>query len=374
MFPVLVDISTEAVAFAVVALIFASAVVRTRFRQNNEETTYLAVFLGLNVKWSEVSASLPHALRQSFLIVAVEIVLYWAWTVFVRPITYEAVSLRLYSYDMAIFVAFVVGTYTVSRTIRTAALGSNTSARLRELGGHSFFWLLVAGVAGSNVLYNLIKLNEDSIGGGLDVLLFWRWWDFGFVWYGGLIAGILATWYLARCHGLGFWSMADIFAPAASLMHAVGRLGCFAAGCCFGSPVGALPVGVRYPAGSPAWHEHLSAGLINHASDVSASVYPVQIFEALGEVLIFAILRFGVERSQRRFDGKVVLVYLLSYALLRSVLEVFRGDSVRGFIIEWPKYGDLTLFLSTSQMISILVAGASIVFICRRRIAVQPHG
>jgi phosphatidylglycerol:prolipoprotein diacylglycerol transferase len=55
--------------------------------------------------------------------------------------------------------------------------------------------------------------------------------------------------------------------------------------------------------------------------------------------------------KRKRFDGQVGLTYFMLYPIIRSIIEIFRGDSVRGFVIEG--------LLSTSQFISILVFAAA---------------
>jgi phosphatidylglycerol:prolipoprotein diacylglycerol transferase len=110
---------------------------------------------------------------------------------------------------------------------------------------------------------------------------------------------------------------------------------------------------VQFPHDSAAWYEHLTKHLIERSAATSLPVYPTQLFEAGGEALIFVALLFI--RSRKRFHGQVTLSYFFLYPLLRTVIEMFRGDSIRGFLLHWPEKGH-EMLLSTSQAVSLVVA------------------
>ena len=130
----------------------------------------------------------------------------------------------------------------------------------------------------------------------------------GFVFYGGFICATLAAVVYARLKKLPLAKLADIFAPSIALGHAFGRMGCFFNGCCYGKPC-SLPWAVKFPP------PHLMAGI---------PVHPTEIYEALGNLLIFAGLSLFYHR--KRYDGQVFWLYVLGYGVLRSVVELFRGD------------------------------------------------
>src|SRR6185295_13470681 len=91
-----------------------------------------------------------------------------------------------------------------------------------------------------------------------DCLAPLRVWDGGLVFYGGAITGIGVGALYARRRGLAFAPLADLIAPALAIGHALGRLGCFAAGCCYGKACAAgARACVSFPTGSVA-HEHLA--------------------------------------------------------------------------------------------------------------------
>jgi len=172
------------------------------------------------------------------------------------------------------------------------------------------FWLLCAGIAGSWLLNVLLQLPHYST---------------GFVFYGGAIAAAGALWLFARRRRLDPWRLGDVLAPGAALAHALGRLGCFAAGCCYGKTCPAPP-GVHFPA-------------------LDTAVHPTQLYEAAGNVALFFAL--VVLRPRKRFHGAVLLAYAAGYATLRFVVEFWRGDP-RGELGGW----------STSQIVALAVAAA----------------
>lgn len=149
----------------------------------------------------------------------------------------------------------------------------------------------------------------------------------GFVYYGGMIgAWAFAAWYLRR-HRLPLWPITDAFTLGMVAGMAIGRLGCFTGGCCYGHPTD-LPWGVTmvYEAG---------LGLL----------HPVQLYDSFLLALLFAFL--WRRRRKKKFEGELTAIFLMAYAVLRYVTEMFRGDSIRGVLVEG--------FLSTSQAIGIPV-------------------
>ena len=176
----------------------------------------------------------------------------------------------------------------------------------------------------------------------------------GGVFYGGLIGAILSGYFLMRRYKLPWWKTADAFAPGIALGNAIGRQGCFAAGCCWGKPT-TLPWGVQFTeAGSK-----VTGVPVVDASGAPLHLHPTQLYESFGALLIFFFLLWLYRR--KRFSGQVILFYAVLYAVMRFTIEIFRDDP-RGDIL-----GLTTLTgLSTSQMLSIIVGIGSLVLIIIR--------
>jgi phosphatidylglycerol:prolipoprotein diacylglycerol transferase len=136
----------------------------------------------------------------------------------------------------------------------------------------------------------------------------------GGVFQGGLAFGAaFAFWYFHK-HKIPTWKTADLAGPALALGHGFGRIGCFMAGCCYGSAC-KLPWGVIFT--NPYSHELTGIPL-------GVERHPVQLYEAalnfLNFVVLFIILR------KKRFDGQVLSFYIMNYSVIRFFTEYFRGD------------------------------------------------
>jgi phosphatidylglycerol:prolipoprotein diacylglycerol transferase len=149
--------------------------------------------------------------------------------------------------------------------------------------------MLAAAIAGAKGLFVLLGWEHYASG----TLRFWADFDVGFVWFGGLAGAALAGTAFARVRGLGFWRGADYFAVAVPLGHAIGRVGCFAAGCCGG----------RHP-------------------------HPVQLYEAAGLLAIAWCCSSRLEAVEggRLPHGGVFRLYLALYGALRVLLDPLRAD------------------------------------------------
>ena len=166
----------------------------------------------------------------------------------------------------------------------------------------------------------------------------------GGVFYGGFIAAILATLWYARRYGLAVWKIADIGAPAVAIGHGIGRLGCFAAGCCYGIATD-LPWGVTFT-------DTYSGSLVGVPLNIP--LHPTQLYEATTNLLLGAFLIWLFRRKQ--FDGQIFWSYVLAYAVTRFFHEFLRADP-RGFL-----FGGA---ISTSQFIAIVGATIALGMLAR---------
>lgn len=135
--------------------------------------------------------------------------------------------------------------------------------------------------------------------------------------YGGLFGAILTIVLYARWQELPLLPVLDIAAAALPLSHAIGRLGCFAAGCCFGKPT-TLPWAVTF---SDQAAERLAG------TPLHVSLHPTQLYEAAAEFLNFLLLIWMGTRQ--KFPGQILGAYFVLYGVERGVIEFFRGDPGR---------------------------------------------
>lgn len=240
-------------------------------------------------------------------------------------------GITIYSYGVMVALGFVAAIAWVAYESRR--LGQSPSRAMDLL-----FWIIIAAIAGSRILHVAIADRERFFA---NPLMIFRIWEGGLVFYGGFIAAVaVAIWYMRR-YKMPVLLTCDICAPAIALGHAIGRIGCFLAGCCYGRVVDA-----------PAWYAVVFPSNTRTFAPTGVPLYPTQLMEVAGELSIFAVL--VLLRHWKRFDGQILATWLMLYAIVRAFNESFRGDAERGFLIPG--------WLSTSQFISIILfaAGAAL--------------
>ena len=195
------------------------------------------------------------------------------------------------------------------------------------------------GFIGARVLYIFTRWDYFTSDPGAVL----RVWEGGLVFLGGPLACIpFGIWYI-RKYKLPMWKTMDILVPGLTVNHAFGRLGCLAAGCCYGKPTGG------------SWGIRLYSDLVDREYQ-GVPLHPTQIYESTALFILFFGLLYTFRK--RAFDGQVVLTYFMAYPVIRSIIEIFRGDQIRGFVIDGV--------LSTSQFLSILIfVGAAVVLSIR---------
>ena len=182
-------------------------------------------------------------------------------------------------------------------------------------------WVLGGGFVGARVYY-LLQHPED-VHSVADVFKVWRG---GIVFYGCILGGLAGTAIYHRRHPFPFWPMADAVAPALAIGVALGRVGCFLNGCCFGAVCDPhAPWAVAFPAGSLAWHRHVEAGWIGPDAARSLPVHAKQLYGALsGLALLIAATAYY---PRRRRDGEVMALVMIGYPVTRFLMEFARGDA-----------------------------------------------
>jgi phosphatidylglycerol---prolipoprotein diacylglyceryl transferase len=176
----------------------------------------------------------------------------------------------------------------------------------------------------------------------------------GGTFYGGLIGGIIWTIFYTRHEKMPLLTTLDAASAPVALGHAIGRVGCFAAGCCFGKPT-SLPWAVTFTS-------EVAARI--SGTPLHVAVHPTQLYEAAAETANFAILYWIGRRSH--VSGQVVGAYLAFYGMERGLLEFIRDDPGRTLLFRNA--------ISLMQVVSIalLIGGMWLWFRARPRRAPQP--
>ena len=195
------------------------------------------------------------------------------------------------------------------------------------------FWIMIGGILGARVAYVLANWGYYRASPG-QIL---RIDQGGLVYYGGFFAAVGVIWILARQRREPLLSLLDFVATALPLGHAIGRIGCFLNGCCYGSP-SRLPWAVVQP----------------YVDSVPR--HPVQLYETGANLAIYLILLQAYARKERH--GRVTALYLLVYPACRFMLEFFRGDGR----LRWDG-----LTAAQWSSIAILASGAALWLLTGRR-------
>jgi phosphatidylglycerol:prolipoprotein diacylglycerol transferase len=250
----------------------------------------------------------------------------------------------LHTYGFLLAVAFLLGLWVASRQAKRAGLDAG---KITDMA----VWVLIAGLVGAKLLLVGVEWRYFARNPRDAFSIF----QSGGVFYGGLGAGVLVAWLLARRNRLPAWRTADVLAPGVAIGQAVGRLGCFAAGCCWGKAT-SVPWGVTFT-------DVYAARAVG--TPIDTPVHPSQLYESAAVFLIFLFLLWLAPR--KRFHGQVTLAYVALYSAARFVLEFWRGDAERG---TW--FGNQ---VSTSQLIALalLVAVAIALPYVRRAHATTPE-
>ena len=164
----------------------------------------------------------------------------------------------------------------------------------------------------------------------------------GFVFYGSLLFAIPTMLIFFKVKKIPTLPMLDIMAITTCIVHGTGRIGCFFAGCCHGIPYdGPFSVVFTDP--------------VCQADPLNTPLHPTQLYSM---VLIYGIMIFlWIKSKYKNFNGQIFILYLILYSTGRMIIEIFRGDVSRGYVIR-----DV---LTNSQFISALVITISIYYYVR---------
>lgn len=233
-----------------------------------------------------------------------------------HPILFKLGPLTIYTYGVFVFLGLVSGLLVSRREAQRLGIEAKDFSDI-------IFFTLLGAFLGARIFYIIVEFKWFLA----------RPWEVifsrsGFIFYGGVISGMALLYFMAKQRKISFFRTADCIVLGLPLGHALGRLGCFFYGCCYGRAANSF-IGVLFPPDSLAG-----------ASGVK--VIPTQLISAVFLFLIFLALFFL--RKYKRFSGQLVAGYLWMYGLFRFIIEFFRGDdrlSLWGF--------------SLAQIISVLL-------------------
>ncbi len=279
-------------------------------------------------------------------------------------------SLPLHTYGFAIALGFMLAIQLASRdAARSGIFPGQTPPLTQADRDHAkntvldlAFWVLLAAIVGSRLYFIAVNwTGPDGYGAHPENIL--KFWTGGLVFYGGFIGAVGASIVYARRHKIDFLKLADLSIPTVSLGQFFGRLGCFSAGCCYGREAQApwTFLAVHFPQGSLAWDS-----LVNQRHTLAATelhtpgLYPSQLVDGFGQLIIFFVLTFFL-KPNKRYDGQILLSWLVLYPLLRFSDEFLRGDTERGV------YTSLNASVGQLTSLALMVVALGLLIYTHRR-------
>lgn len=240
------------------------------------------------------------------------------------PTLFQIGPVAAHSFGVMVALAVLVCGYLMGRDAKPLGIRSDEIFDF-------VFWVAVGGIIGARLFFIILNLDLFSKN-PQEAIMIQRG---GLAWQGGFILGAVAAIIFVKRKGWRCWTLADIAAPYLALGHAIGRIGCFLNGCCYGKEAA---WGLYFPV-----HE--------------AHLHPTQLYEAVALVVLFFMLKEARKRMARQ--GQVLAIYVMAASVIRFAVEFFRADHD---LLGWG--------LSVFQYVSVgfFIAGLGLFLIVRRGI------
>jgi len=251
------------------------------------------------------------------------------------PVILRLGPITIHSFGLMMALGLIAGDIILSSECRRRGYSP-------DLANAIVVWGAISGIAGSR-LYDVIDQWPDYAAHPWSIVFSGA----GFVWYGGLIAGIITTWIVARRYGVAFLTVADMCAPALVLGQAFGRMGCQLSGDGDWGLPSTLPWAMAYPKAIVGWNAQTVLKLDSHNNLVSGffpgvRVHPTPVYEVILYVAIFLVL--WTLRKRPHAEGQILYLYLIL-------------ASAERFLVEFLRINPRVLFgLSEAQIISVGMA------------------
>ncbi|MDP8225602.1 MAG: prolipoprotein diacylglyceryl transferase [Candidatus Lernaella stagnicola] len=234
-----------------------------------------------------------------------------------HPILFEILGHQVRTYSVAMALGFVVSLALLRR--RAPYEQINVDAAL-----NSAILIIIGTIVGGRIMFIINTWSERFATEGRTAwevfLELFKVWEGGLVFYGGFLGSILLVWLYLTIRKIPVLQYIDLYAPYGGLGLAIHRpFGCFLNGCCYGGPTH-MPWGVHFP---------LSASATRWWG-IDQALHPTQIYMGLSGLLIFFALVWYRNRKQRH--GEVFGLLLMIYAVNRFLVEIVRGDKIRGHV------------------------------------------
>ena len=256
-----------------------------------------------------------------------------------RQVLFEipGVGVKIFGYGLMLVVAFL-------GSMRLAAWRAEREKIDPELVYDMAFFVFIGGLVGARGFY-VIQYWGERVHGFWEIFEIWKG---GIVLYGSILGGMAGFLVYRAMRKFPVLAMLDAIAPALAFGIAVGRLGCFLNGCCYGDRC-SLPWAVRFPKHSPPWESEVAGNLIAPDADHSLWLHPTQLYSTLDGLILLLLLTAYFPIRKR--DGEVMGLLLLAYPVTRFLIEHLRNDE-----------GVFAAGMTISQSISVGLIGFGLIY------------
>ena len=243
------------------------------------------------------------------------------------PVLFSIGPFTLPTYGLFVAMGIVAGILVTIRIGKSQGIGSQ---QIVDMG----FIIVFSGIIGSRLAFVMMNFSYFKTN-PVDII---KLWHGGLVFSGGLIAVLFAVVLYSWRRNLNIWQIGDLYSPAAAIGLGIGRIGCFMAGCCYGKPTDVPWAVVFTDPRSMAWPKNIP-------------LHPTQLYSSLSGFIIFIVIM--IISAKKKFEGQVLLWFLILHSTQRLLIERFRGDD-RGLIpgSDWS----VTQLLTTIILIGSVVA------------------
>jgi phosphatidylglycerol---prolipoprotein diacylglyceryl transferase len=246
-------------------------------------------------------------------------------------------GIKVFGYGTMLFLAFL-------GSMNLAAWRARREKLDPEVIYDLALWVFMGGLIGARVFY-VIQYWGDKVRTVADIF---KIWEGGIVLYGSIMGGTAAFFLYRMLRPFPLRPFLDIVAPSLALGVALGRLGCFLNGCCYGDRCN-LPWSVSFPRPSPPWADQVTDGLITRETLWSLPVHPTQLYSTIDGLILLLLL--SAYYPLRRCDGEVMALLMVTYPITRALIEYLRNDE-----------GVYFLGMTISQNISALLFMAGLAY------------
>ena len=265
------------------------------------------------------------------------------------PVLFHVGTFAVHTYGLVLMIAFLSALSYAYKGSQRHPDPAVPSDNVLDVG----IWIIIAGVVGSRLLFVLIGWHDYRSAPDFPANLF-KVWQGGLSFHGGLFGGIAAGVAYCLIKRLPVLKVADLFTPGVMLAYAIGRVGCFLNGCCYGAPT-TMPWGIRF---------HESDGPVPYLTPPS---HPTQVYSTLLSLVFFAGLVWL--QGHRRYLGQVSCWYILLAATERFLMEIWRAGTTSDLVHVGP-----IGFLTDVQWLCLAMAAVALVsmVVLRRKYPVPP--